>query len=64
MQTYNEKFDLIRNQILEQIELSREMEDSEVYEMIDRGILREGKKQYGRTNLRGGRSGVLGSDPQ
>lgn len=46
MQTYNEKFDLIRNQILEQIELSREMEDSEVYEMIDRGILREGKKQY------------------
>ncbi len=46
MQTYKEKFSLIRKSIMEQMELSREMEDSEIYEIIDRGILQAGKKQY------------------
>lgn len=46
MQTYKQKFDVIRSGVLEQLELFREMEDDEVYEVIDREILRAGKKQY------------------
>ena len=46
MQTYKEKFDLIRSQVLGQMELSREIEDEEVGCIIDREILKAGKKQY------------------
>ena len=46
MQTYKEKFDLIRRQVLGQIELSREIEDEEICGIIDSEILKTGKKEY------------------
>ena len=46
MQTYKEKFDLIRGQVLGQIELSREIQDEEVYGIIDSEILKVGKQEY------------------
>ena len=46
MQTYKEKFDFIREQVLGQIELSREIKDEEVCEMIDSEILKAGKQEY------------------
>lgn len=46
MQTYKEKFDLIRGQVLGQIELSREIQDEEVYGIIDSEILKAGKQEY------------------
>ena len=46
MQTYKEKFDLIRAQVLGQIELSREIQDEEVYGIIDSEILKIGKREY------------------
>ena len=46
MQTYKEKFDLIRGLVLEQIELSREIQDEEVYGIIDEEIQKAGKQEY------------------
>lgn len=46
MQTYKEKFDVIRERVLGQMELSREIPDEEVYEIIDTEILKEGKNEY------------------
>jgi len=46
METYKEKFNLIRNQVIEQLELSREIQDEEVYSIIDKEILRAGKEYY------------------
>lgn len=46
MQTYKEKFDLIRGLVLGQIELSREIQDEEVYGIIDEEIQKAGKQEY------------------
>ena len=46
MQSYKERFSSIRTIVIEQLELSRELEDFEIYEMIDKIILQEGKKYY------------------
>ncbi len=46
MQSYRERFSIIRTIVIEQLELSRELEDFEIYEVIDKAILQEGKKYY------------------
>ncbi len=46
MQTYKEKFDLIRAAVIGKMELSREVQDEEVYQMIDEEILKAGKEYY------------------
>lgn len=46
MQSYQERFSLIRQLVLEQIELSREITDEEIKEVIDKEILQTGKRQY------------------
>ena len=46
MQTYEERFTFIREFVLEQMDLSRELEDEEIDEVIDEGILLAGKQQY------------------
>ncbi len=46
MQSYRERFSIIRTIVIEQLELSRELEDFEIYEVIDKVILQEGKKYY------------------
>lgn len=46
MQDYKERFNLIRNLVLERLELSREIEDAEIYEAIDQEILKAGRQHY------------------
>ena len=46
MQTYQERFDLIRRVVLEELNLSRELEDEEIETVIEKGILQAGKQQY------------------
>lgn len=39
-------FEVLRKRVLEQIDMSAQIEDKEIYELIDRFVLEEGKKQY------------------
>ena len=39
-------FEVLRQRVLEQIDMSTQIEDAEIYELIDRFVLEEGKKQY------------------
>ncbi len=46
MGTYKEKFALIREAVFGQIELTREIQDEEVFHIIDGEILKAGKQEY------------------